>query len=106
MLSRCYGESNIRASPMMCKLWLLLILGCVVCSAFGQVPDRAYVDAAMRQDGDVSRGSELFADGRAGCIKCHTMDGSSGHAGPDLFAVGDKFPRRELIRSILEPSAE
>jgi putative heme-binding domain-containing protein len=33
------------------------------------------------------------------------VDGSSGRAGPDLFAIGDKFPRRELIRSILSPSS-
>jgi len=34
------------------------------------------------------------------------VDGSSSKAGPDLFAVGDKFPRRDLIRAVLEPSAE
>src|SRR5262249_24934115 len=39
------------------------------------------------------------------CAKCHSVDGSSSKAGPDLFAAGDKFPRSELIRSILEPSA-
>src|SRR5688572_13160031 len=67
-------------------------------------PDRAYQDFAMGRDGDVSRGRQLFADEqKAACIKCHTVDGSSGRAGPDLFAIGDKFPRRELIRSILEP---
>jgi putative heme-binding domain-containing protein len=33
------------------------------------------------------------------------VDGRSGKAGPDLFAIGDKFPRRELIRAVLEPSA-
>ena len=27
-----------------------------------------------------------------------------GKAGPDLFTVGDRFPRRELITAILEPS--
>jgi len=90
----------------MSKLWFLLAAGCVVDPAFSQVPNRAYLDAAMRQDGDVSRGSKLFADERAGCVKCHTVDGSSGRAGPDLFAIGDKFPRRELVLSILEPSAE
>ena len=33
------------------------------------------------------------------------MDGTAGKAGPDLFAVGDKFGRREIIESILTPSA-
>src|SRR5205085_362491 len=35
----------------------------------------------------------------------HSVDGSASKAGPDLLAVGDKFPRRELIRAIQEPSA-
>src|SRR5688572_21537378 len=68
-------------------------------------PRRAYEDAAMRREGSVSRGREIFGDEqKAACVKCHTVDGSSGRAGPDLFAIGDKFPRRELIHSILEPS--
>ena len=60
----------------------------------------------MRRDGSVSRGKAIFENElKAACAKCHSVDGSSGRAGPDLFAIGDKFPRRELIRSILEPSA-
>ena len=69
-------------------------------------PNRAYQDSAMRRDGSVSRGKVVFEDEqKAACIRCHTVDGSSGRAGPDLFAIGDKFPRRELIQSVLEPSA-
>jgi mono/diheme cytochrome c family protein len=69
-------------------------------------PNRAYEDAAMRRDGSVARGREIFGDEQKGaCVRCHTVDGSAGRAGPDLFTIGDKFPRRELIRSILEPSA-
>lgn len=61
----------------------------------------------MRRDGSISRGKAFFEDEqKAACIKCHTVDGSSGRAGPDLFAIGDKFPRRDLVRSILDPSAE
>jgi putative heme-binding domain-containing protein len=48
----------------------------------------------------------LFNDEkRTACVKCHSVDGSASKAGPDLFAAGDKFPRRELIRAIQEPSA-
>lgn len=32
-------------------------------------------------------------------------DGKGGKAGPDLFAVGDQFPRGEIIDSTLRPSA-
>jgi putative heme-binding domain-containing protein len=66
-----------------------------------------YRDFAMGQDGNAARGRDLFNDEqRAACVKCHSVDGSSSKAGPDLFAVGDKFPRRELVRAVLEPSAE
>lgn len=61
----------------------------------------------MGRDGNAARGRELFNnEQRAACVKCHSVDGSSGKAGPDLYAVGDKFPRRELIRAVLEPSAD
>jgi putative heme-binding domain-containing protein len=61
----------------------------------------------MGRDGNTARGRELFNnEQRTACVKCHSMDGSSTKAGPDLFAVGDKFPRRELIRAVLEPSAD
>jgi putative heme-binding domain-containing protein len=67
---------------------------------------REYRDYAMGHDGNVARGRELFLDEqRAACAKCHSVDGGSGKAGPDLYAVGDKFPRRELILAVLEPSA-
>ena len=60
----------------------------------------------MSHEGDVARGKALFNDEtRAGCAKCHTTDGTAAKAGPDLLAIGDKFPRRELIQSVLEPSA-
>jgi putative heme-binding domain-containing protein len=88
----------------------------IVCALAGESPSlaadpsaqiREYRDFAMVHDGDVARGRELFNDEkRAACAKCHSVDGSSSKAGPDLFAIGDKFPRGELARAILEPSAE
>src|SRR5262249_44120309 len=56
--------------------------------------------------GNATHGRELFNDSqRLGCAKCHSVDRSASRAGPDLFAIGDSYPRRELIRSVLEPSA-
>lgn len=79
------------------------------CSIFSNaqaITPQQYEEYAMQHDGDVERGRELFArKDRALCATCHTVDGSSGLAGPDLFAIGDKFPRRELIRSIISPSS-
>src|SRR5687767_10944148 len=61
---------------------------------------REYRDFALAHDGNPARGRELYHnEQRAACVKCHSMDGSSSKAGPDLFAAGDKFPRRELIRA-------
>jgi putative heme-binding domain-containing protein len=68
---------------------------------------REYRDFAVGHDGNVGRGRELFNDERRlACAKCHSVDGRGNQAGPDLFAVGDKFPRAELIRAVLEPSTE
>lgn len=67
---------------------------------------REYRDFAMGHDGDAVRGQAVFNnEQRAGCARCHSADGSSSKAGPDLCAIGDKLPRIELIRAILEPSA-
>src|SRR5882757_9853944 len=54
---------------------------------------REYRDFAMGHDGNAARGRELFNnEQRAACVKCHSVDGSSSKAGPDLFAAGDTFP--------------
>src|SRR5436305_15072871 len=67
---------------------------------------RQYRDYALSREGNTERGRALFNDAqRVDCVKCHSVDGSSSKAGPDLFAVGDKFPRRELIDAVLQPSA-
>ena len=67
---------------------------------------REFRDFAMSRDGNASRGRELFFDDqRVACAKCHSVDGTSSKAGPDLVSIGDAYPRGELIRSVLEPSA-
>jgi putative heme-binding domain-containing protein len=68
---------------------------------------RDYRDFAMGHDGNAARGRDLFNnEQRLACSRCHSVDGRSAKAGPDLLAAGDKFPRRELIGAVLEPSAE
>jgi len=79
--------------------------------AFAQAPARplkpdAYSRHALTREGDVSRGAKLFSDDqRLACAQCHSVDGSASKAGPDLFAVGDKFGRRDLVDAVLLPSA-
>jgi putative heme-binding domain-containing protein len=66
----------------------------------------AYRRYALTHEGDVTRGARLFADEqRPACVKCHSIDGRASKAGPDLFAVGDKFGRWDLVDAILKPSA-
>jgi putative heme-binding domain-containing protein len=66
----------------------------------------AYRKYALTHEGDVARGAKLFTDDqKLACSKCHSVDGSAGKAGPDLFAVGDKFGRRDLVDAVLMPSA-
>ncbi len=66
---------------------------------------RAYREHAMAQEGNPERGKKLFNDARTLCFQCHTVDGKPVKPGPDLLTVGDKYPRVELIRAVLEPSA-
>ena len=89
---------------LFCLLGPLLVL-----AAHGEEappPPKAYRDFALKHEGDALRGRELFlAEGKTACVRCHAVDGRGGRAGPDLFAVGDTFPRAELIDAILNPSA-
>jgi len=85
---------------------ILLLVALIPVPAFSQVPDAdAYRRHALNRSGDAARGKVLFNEPRMLCSQCHSVDGSASKAGPDLFAVGDAFGRRDLIESILKPSA-
>lgn len=69
-------------------------------------PKEKYGDFAMMHSGDAARGKVLFNDEkRLGCARCHGVDGKESKVGPNLFAIGDKFGRRELVESVIAPSA-
>jgi len=58
-------------------------------------------------DANPERGRVLFFAGRgAACTKCHRADDSGSSFGPDLAHLVDKQDPVQLVRSILEPSAE
>lgn len=60
---------------------------------------------ALKNAGNAERGKQIFADTKGvGCIKCHAVAGEGAKIGPDLLGIGSKYPREELIRSVLEPS--
>src|SRR5260370_26736980 len=69
-------------------------------------PRERYRAFAMVHQGDVAAGRALFAEqSKTACTQCHTTDGKGGKAGPDLFAIGDKYGRDDLIQQALFPSA-
>lgn len=95
---------------------LSLVVACVTTAAgFAQTPTTGGATVpsleefrrfALTHEGDVVHGARLFADeAKLACAKCHSIDGKASKAGPDLFAAGDAFARRDLIASVLTPSA-
>lgn len=98
-------KALIRHLPIL--LPLLAFQAGLPTSALAQGPNLdAYRKFALTHQGDVARGKILFNDEqKAGCTKCHTIDGTASKAGPDLYAAGDKFGRRDLVDAILLPSA-
>ena len=67
-----------------------------------------YASFAMSHLGDASRGKALFINtARLACTGCHSVEpaGREAKVGPDLYAIGDKFGRRELIEAVISPSA-
>ncbi len=55
--------------------------------------------------GDVLKGRDVFFGPRATCSTCHTIRGEGGHVGPDLSRIGAARSGRDLLESILFPSA-
>jgi putative heme-binding domain-containing protein len=65
-----------------------------------------YQTFALTNGGNSERGRSLFFDLKGvACIKCHTVGKEGGTVGPELSTVGAKYPRAELIASVLFPSA-
>ncbi len=73
-------------------------------------PGRAWtLEAAVETVGpklrgrDFERGLELFH--ATACSACHRVDGAGGAIGPDLTTLANKFSVREVLESIVDPSA-
>ena len=66
----------------------------------------AHYTAAAKNGGDAAKGKLVFESEKSNCRKCHTVGKKEVKAGPDLMVIGDKFDRDQIIRSILEPSAQ
>jgi putative heme-binding domain-containing protein len=55
--------------------------------------------------GDVRRGQAIFNSQKAACFSCHAMGYLGGHVGPDLTSIGQIRTERDLLESIVYPSA-
>ncbi len=73
----------------------------------GKNPDDSVsVYAESLHGGDAARGERIFyQDVSAQCMRCHAVAGEGGDAGPDLSDVGARSTRDQLLRSLVEPSA-
>jgi putative membrane-bound dehydrogenase-like protein len=57
------------------------------------------------KDGDVRRGQAVFNSTRAACSSCHAIGYLGGTLGPDLTQIGRIRSERDLLESIVFPSA-
>jgi putative heme-binding domain-containing protein len=55
--------------------------------------------------GDVRRGQLIFNSTKAACSSCHAIGYLGGKLGPDLTRIGQVRQRRDLLESIVFPSA-
>lgn len=67
----------------------------------------ARLDALLPRlkQGDARRGAELFFAEKAKCASCHRVGDKGGKIGPDLTTIGSNRAGRDLIESIVFPSA-
>jgi putative membrane-bound dehydrogenase-like protein len=61
--------------------------------------------AKSLKPGDVRRGQAVFNHTKTACIACHTIGYVGGKIGPDLTRIGALRNERDLLESILFPSA-
>ncbi len=61
------------------------------------------LDLLRHRQGDAKRGQVVFE--KANCVKCHRFGNQGASVGPDLSAVRRRFTQREILESILFPSA-
>jgi putative heme-binding domain-containing protein len=55
--------------------------------------------------GDIRRGQLIFNSSKAACVSCHAIGYVGGQVGPDLTRIGATRKDRDLLESIVFPSA-
>ena len=59
----------------------------------------------LTDQGDIRRGQEVFFSNQAACISCHSIGYTGGRVGPDLTRIGNIRTERDLLESVMFPSA-
>lgn len=63
------------------------------------------LDQILSLPGDEARGKQVFFNtAGVSCQNCHRIGQEGKEVGPDLTTIGKKYPRSELLETILEPS--
>jgi len=72
-----------------------------------QAEQRAKLErlAGTLRNGDVRRGQTVFNSSKAACASCHAIGYVGGTIGPDLTHIGKLRTERDLLESIVVPSA-
>ncbi|MDA1274986.1 MAG: HEAT repeat domain-containing protein [Verrucomicrobia bacterium] len=60
--------------------------------------------ANVRENGNPSRGEEVYRRPELACVTCHSIGGVGGKAGPDLTSIGTSAQIDYLIESLLYPN--
>jgi quinoprotein glucose dehydrogenase len=56
--------------------------------------------------GDAERGRQVVNfNSAAACLRCHMIEGTGGHAAPSLAGVANRYDRKGLLQSLIEPNA-
>jgi putative membrane-bound dehydrogenase-like protein len=68
---------------------------------------RAKLEAMLTKlpAGDVRRGQSVFNNPKVACVTCHQIGYLGGNVGPDLTRIGSTRTERDLLESIVFPSA-
>jgi putative membrane-bound dehydrogenase-like protein len=71
------------------------------------VKQKEHIDQLLSQlpIGDIRRGQAIFNNPKVACSTCHAIGYLGGHVGPDLTSVGTIRTERDLLESIVYPSA-
>jgi putative membrane-bound dehydrogenase-like protein len=68
------------------------------------LPYEQVLAEALPMKGDPKAGAEFFI--KQGCVACHTVSPNDAPKGPFLGDIATRYPRAEIIESILKPNAK